>query len=95
MGSMLNQSKNVIQDREILALIDKILNSHIDALHAYVHSPFITPSPEELRSQITIFLPIIKQLIELTIQRKKKQNQMLQDSASIPAQPLEANSHQS
>ncbi len=96
MGSMLNQAKNIIQDCEILALIDKILNSHMAALHAYVHSPFVTPSPEELRSQITIFLPIIKQLIELTIQRKeKKQNQVLPASASISDQPLVVSLHQS
>lgn len=71
-GGMLSNIKGYIEDAQLKSIIDSIINSHFDTLHAYVHSPFVTPSKDELRGQITTFLPIIKDLMYIVSEKRAK-----------------------
>lgn len=76
------RTRKFSNDQSFQTLIDKIANRTLPALHTYVHNYFVIPSPEELRTHCATLLPLIKRLMQATIERKQNRSHSQQPPAA-------------
>lgn len=59
-------------DESIVPILQQIIDARIDSLHTFMHSPILSPTRDDVRTQASVVFPVIDAFLVKIIERKEQ-----------------------